>query len=289
MRKVMLCCALMLAQTGFLLAEPLVLEQAGNVLKPKKLEIGLADIAYQTDETKITDTAGTVVMKLTNSATVTPLYARYAFTPAIEGLLKLPYSSVSSKTEITGGAATSASDSGLADPTLSGKYSFAAKGWDLAAAAAITIPMGKESTTLPSSFKQGMNIKPLLAARKEFGKVTMNANLSYKMTGEYTDENKIKQNPCEIISVGVGAEYPCRMVSGITCIGEFVYNSFSDAAVAGVTQAGSSGSQMDLLLGGRYDKGNIKTKLGLDLSLGDEKYRAYDYKIVAGVTYLVKI
>jgi hypothetical protein len=41
MRKLLLCSALLLIPAGFLLAEPLVLEQAGNVLKPRTLEVGL--------------------------------------------------------------------------------------------------------------------------------------------------------------------------------------------------------------------------------------------------------
>ena len=34
---------------------------------------------------------------------------------------------------------------------------------------------------------------------------------------------------------------------------------------------------------------SVKTKIGLVLALGDEKYRTYDYRIIAGLTYLWKI
>ena len=75
----------------------------------------------------------------------------------------------------------------------------------------------------------------------------------------------------------------------VNWIGEFIYDSLSESSSAGVTQSGSSGGRMELVLGGRYNTGDLKTKLGVGLSLGDEKYRAYDYRIIAGVTYLVKI
>jgi hypothetical protein len=232
----------------------------------------------------------TRALSLPRSPTPRPsfLSTRAAFTPVIEGLLTLPYNSVDSKTEITGGTAVDTSDSGLADPTLAGKYSFVYKGWDLAGVAAFTIPMGKESTKLPSSFKQGFNIKPFLAARKAFGKITMNANLSYNITGEYTDESKIKQNPGDVLGAGIGAEFLCPKTR-INWCGEFIYNSLSESSIEGATQSGSSGSQIGLVLGGRYDFGNWKTKLGVDVQLGDEKYRAYDYRVIAGITYLVKI
>ena len=163
MRRILLLCCFCIAQTAFLQAEPLVLEKGGNVLTPKTLEVGLADIAYQVDETQLTDAAGTVVYKLTNTALVTPLYARYAFTPKIESFLKIPYSSLNSKGEPTGAASTTTSDSGLADAALGGKYSFMCKGWDMSGALAMSIPMGKTSTSMPSSFKQGFNVKPLIA------------------------------------------------------------------------------------------------------------------------------
>jgi hypothetical protein len=277
-----------LAQAGWLAAEPLVLEQAGNVLKQGTLEAGLADISYQTDETKITDSAGDVAYTITRTVFNVPLYARYAFTPSIEAFLNIPYSSVSQKTELTG-SSSSESDAGLADPTVAGKYSFAFKSWDLAAAAFFTLPAGKDSTDMPSSFKRGLAIKPLLAARKGFGDLTFNANLSYTLNSEYTDENDVKQKYGDVLNLGAGVEYPVKNISGLLLIGEAFYNSLGEAKSAGEAQSGTSGSQYDIVIGGRYNTGNWKTKLGLDLSLGEEKYRAYDYRIIAGVSYLVSL
>ncbi len=288
MRKLLLCCAVACVNAGTLLAAPLVLEQAGNVLKEGVLETGFTDISYQSDETKITNSAGATVYTLTRTAFSVPVFARYAFTPALETSIEIPCSSVSSKSE-SAGASTSASDSGIADLAFAGKYSFAFNGWDLAAGAAFSVPTGKESTKVPSSFKRGFNIKPLVAARKEMGCIFINANLSYAMNGEYTDENKVKQKFGDVLSLGAGAEYPVTSIAGLTLIGEAVFNSLAESKIAGAAQSGTSGSQYGLILGGSYAKGDLKTKLGFDLSLGEEKYRSYDYRIIAGATYLINL
>ncbi len=269
-----------------LLAEPLVLEQAGNVLKQGTLEAGMADLAYQIGSSNVTDVSGNVTNKITNTAFIFPLYARYAFSPVIEASLEAPYSSVSLKEEPAGGMSQIFSDSGLGDPTLTGKYSFVLKGWDLAAAAAFRIPEGKQSSTLPSSFRQGFNVKPLVAARKVYGFTTLNLNVSYDLAGAYTDENNVRQEPADVLSGGIGAEIDSPDVD---LIAEFIYNSISRSSTTGINATNNPGSQMDFVFGWRHIIGNIKTKFGVDIALGDQIYRTYDYRVLIGITYLWKI
>jgi len=286
MRNVFFVAVVMLLNAGIVAAEPLVLEQAGNVLQPRTLEIGLSDISYQVLDVKLTNTAGNVADTKTDTTFIVPFYARYAFTPRVEATLSVPYSYVSDQDTPAGASSVTAYDSGLADPALFGKYSFALKGWDLSAGVGFQFASGKQSNTLPSTFRQGFNFKPLIAARKIYRGTTFNANVSYNATSEYTDENGVKQQQGSVLSAGVGAEH-ARF--GINWIGELIYNSLSQASSAGVSVANSAGSQTDLVLGARYGKGSIKTKFGVDISLGDETYRAYDYKIIAGITYLWKM
>ena len=287
MKRILFMLLALMFGVRFLMAEPLTLEQAGNVLQKGTLEIGLADMAYQTDQTKFTDAGGNVIATLTNTATIVPLYARYAITPKIEATINVPYSSISYKEQPTGGTSTSYSDSGLSDPTIMGKYSLElGSGWEGAAAAAFTLPEGAQSKQFPGIggvFQQGTNIKPILAARKMFGEFAFNANVSYNIEGSFTDEYSVKQAPGNVMSAGIGAE---RAWKGINWIGEFVYNNLEQSSVAGVAQKNSAGSQMDVVVGGRYNYKNFKTKLGVDVSLGDETYRTYDYRVIAGVTYL---
>jgi predicted porin len=268
------------------MAEPLVLEQAGNVQKPGILEVGLADISYGYDQTKLTDSAGNTVATLTYTDTVESIFARYAFSPAIETTISIPYSSVSEQLQITGANSTTTTDAGLADSIISGKYSGMWGAWNVAGKLSLSLTTGASSTKLPGTFKQGMDITPLLAATKDLGPCTLNVNLSYDVKGSFTDENSIKEQPGDVLSLGVGAE---KMYAGINWGAELIYNSLSSASYGGVTTADSSGTQTDLVLGGRYNSGNWKTKLGVDLSLGDEEYRVFDYRIIAAVTYLINI
>ena len=288
MRRLLLCLAVITAQAGLLLAEPLVLEQAGLVLSPKTAEVGLSEIDYNYDKAEITNTAGTVVATLTNTALIVPAFARYAVNSKLECKAAVPYSSLSYKTEPTGGTSTTTNDAGMADPTIGAKYLIFDGMCKISAAADINVPLGQKSTKISSAFLNGWNIKPAVFASKEWKKTRWNLNLSYNYKGEYTDENSVKQRPGNELAAGIGAEYDWTKVKGLTLIAEYIYDSLGSASSAGSTVSGSSGARMDGIIGARWNKGNIKTKLGLDLSLGDETYRVYDYRILAGITYLIK-
>ena len=288
MRRLLLCLAVLAASAGMLLAEPLVLEQADPVLAPKTVEVGLSEIDYNYDKAIITDSSGNTVTTLTNTALIVPAFARYAVNSKLECKAAIPYSSLSNKSEPASGTATTTTDAGMADPTIGAKYKIYEGMCKISAAADINVPLGQKSTKIASAFLNGWNIKPGILASKEWKKLRWNLNVTYNYKGEYTDENSTKQKPGDELAAGVGAEYDCTKVHGLTFIAEAVYDSLQSAKSAGSTVSGSSGARMDGIIGARWNKGNIKTKLGLDLSLGDEKYRAYDYKILAGITYLIK-
>ena len=207
MRKVLLAAAVLLtAVSQYVIAEPLVLEQAGNVLPLNKLEVGLNNVAYMYDQAKLTDNAGNTVNTLTATEFVIPAFARYAFTPNIEAAVTVPYSTISYETAPASGGSTTNSDSGLSDPKISGKYSCMYKSWNVSGGLGLSLPFGSTSSKISSAFRKGFNIAPVLAARKDVGPVILNVNLSYDMTGEYTDENSVKQDPGDTLSLGVGAE-----------------------------------------------------------------------------------
>lgn len=263
-------------------AEPLVLEQATNVLAPKTLEIGLADIGYQSDVTSIIDSGGKEVIKLTNTETFVPLFAKYSLTSRIETNLYVPYISARAKSEISG-VSTTSSDSGLGDSVLAAKVNLLDKEWQIGLKAGFSLPTGS------TEFKRGLNITPLVALRRDAKRYLVNINISYENTGKYDDNNtSLQLNPGDILSAGLGLEIPGKKVEGLTYCGEFVYQSISASKVAGLTQSGSSGERMDMNLGFRYNVHNLKTKVGLVLALGDEQYRTHDYKILAAITYVIK-
>lgn len=270
-------------------AEPLLLEKAGNVLSPGTLEAGIGNFAYQTDTTEFINEAGTVVLTHHNAAVTVPFYARFAFTDSIETYVSIPHSYLFAKTEPAGAEATSITDAGLADPSLAGKYSFQYSGWDISGAAEVSIPAGKASSEFNSGFRQGLNITPLFAAGRKFGAIGLNTNLSYRVSGEYEDEAKVKTDTGNELLVGAGIEVPCRNNEKLLWLGEVLYKNVTEHKLAGIIQQDTEGEHINLIVGARYNKGSIKAKLGIDFAVGEEKHRDYDYRIVAGLTYLINL
>lgn len=286
MRKVLLSLCLAAAMASVCAAEPLTLEQAGAVLAPMTLEAGINDVYYSYDKTELTDAAGTVVNKITTSATVVPVFGRFAFNDRIEAMLSIPYATgVSAKVETAAGVSTSdTSESGLADPVIGGKYVILNGDIKLGAGLNVSLPLGDKK------FREGINAKPYVAAQKEIGPVTANANLSYTYTGEYDSDTTpaVKIDQGDKVGIGLGVEYP-MMNKALTLIGEATFVTLGDLKTAGATVSDSSGSRIDGIVGARYAFGDFKTKLGVSIALGDEKTRAYDYKVFTGITYLIKM
>lgn len=276
MKKV-LCLLIIMSVPVFLFAEPLTLQQAGNVLQPGTLEFGLSDIAYQTDLTKLTDSAGTVLQENTITSTILPISGRYAFNEKWEGTLAIPYIS---NTQKLGSASTSTT--GMGDALAGIKYSRNKTENKINAVSLLfSLPTGA------ADFRKGLDIKPVWSHRKIKEKRAFNINIAYNLTAEYNDANSVKQNPGNILSFGMSAE---RMrTEKLTTLCEFEYRSLSEATSAGASVADSAGTQMDITLGARYNKGDWKSKLGVSIALGDETYRTYDYKVILGVTRLFKL
>ncbi|MGM0441869.1 MAG: hypothetical protein ACQEQC_05575, partial [Elusimicrobiota bacterium] len=66
---------------------------------------------------------------------------------------------------------------------------------------------------------------------------------------------------------------------------EFLYENLSALEKDGEEISDTSGSRSEIIGGLRYNRDSYRTKLGLGISLGDETYRTYDYRIFAGITY----
>lgn len=293
MKKFVSTVVLSLFVAGPLLAQPILLEQASNVVPAKTLEIGIDNLEYGADVTEIEDTD----YKLTRTSMIVPLIARYAYTDSLEATLTIPYTSLSYKEE-TGGASASVSDAQLSDIALACKKSFVSGAWNLAAGLSVSLPTGSQSDDFPLEFKKGLNFTPVLAASKGFTcpvtglAMTFDANLSYALTGEYDDKAEVKRDPADVLTAGLGLEHamPGALFNKDLTLGaEFFYKNLSDQKNDGVTDP-TSGSQLDLVLGGRCAVAkDIKTKLGVAFSFGEEKYREFDWKLLLGVTYLMNI
>ncbi|MBN1823610.1 MAG: transporter [Endomicrobiales bacterium] len=288
MRKLSLFFCILLAFPAAALPEPLLLEQAQNLIGPDTLEAGVQSVEYSNDVTSLVDNSGNEVWKWTYTAMTIPVFARYAFNPLTEGFVSIPYQTLASKTEQSGGSSSSDSDSGLADPLFGVKYLVMDEEIKIAVGTGLTVPIGKTSDKFPVSFKKGVDLKPTFVLSRPVNNGMMHVNISYRMTGEFEDgtSQKTKHDPGDIVSIGAGYEYP---YGALDLIGELYFKSFSESKIAGTAQSGSSGTQSEMAVGCNYYSGDIKMKFGLVLSLGEEKYRVFDYKILAGITYLVQI
>lgn len=83
-------------------------------------------------------------------------------------------------------------------------------------------------------------------------------------------------------------EYPTS--KNVSLLSEFIFQWFAtDLIINGVKQDNSVGNRMESMVGVRARFGNIKTKLGIGFSLGEEKSREYDYRIIIGISYITDV
>jgi len=245
-------------------------------LGTRTFEIGTSDLVYAQD---LIEFDGTTI-KITNTSLNTPLYARYAFSDKYEIVAAVPFITQTSKTEAGGVTTADTSVTGMGDPAIGGKMVFTKQNWTLAAALQSTIPAGK------ADFKQGVNITPLFSAGRAIGSWKLLTNLSYTMTGEYEDSNKIKIDTGDILGVSLGMSRTLERLGKLDLISEVVWSSFGESKVASLTQSGTNGTTLDLNVGACRQFGSICTKLGMTIALGEEKYRTHDYRVIAALTYL---
>ena len=281
MRKAILTAVIVITAAGMACADPLLLRKASNELDKGELEFGISYFSYQNDVVKFVDDADNVVREDNNTSMEIPLYVNYGITDKVESYIYVPYFMDSSKSE-SGGQSTTSDESYMGDPSIQVKGNIADSCCKMGAGAGLTLPMGDEE------HRGGLDISGLLAMRKEMAVLTLNGEVTYTLTGEY-EESAIKTNPGDNIGIGVGIEHPVKPVEGLILIGELLYNSFGEAKIDGEAMSDTSGSKTDAVIGMEFSRGRICTNLGLALSLGSEKYREYDYKVLAGITYYIKL
>ena len=262
MKKIVLGLALSVVLTGAVFAEPLMLEQAGNVLEIGSLRVGADDAYYSHDLTIIENAAGVEVSRINNNNIVVPLHLRYAFNSCLEGVVNLPYVSSTIKQKNVGYAETKNSIKGLGDLSLGAKCNILKDDeFRVSLLGIFELPTGA------ADIKQGLNIEPGVAVTKALGVMQITGNAKYNMTGEYTDSTDIKHNFGDITTLGLGAEYP---IGSFSVIGEIIYETFGDEKTGGLTVADSGGSRTDFVVGSRHNGETVGLELGVAIALGDE-------------------
>ncbi|MFH1715358.1 MAG: hypothetical protein ABH857_04100 [Elusimicrobiota bacterium] len=264
---------------SFVRAEQLSLEQGGPIVERGRVKAGLDDVYYSFDKTILEDASGKKLSTINNTTIVIPIEIRYGLSEKIECLMEIPYVSntVKTKDEVLN-TESEIKTSGMADIDAGLKYTFTSEEeLRISALANFGIPAGAKD------LKEGFDIEPGIAVTKMMGESLVTANIRYRMTGEYTDSFDLKQNLGDIIKIGGAYAYPVG--DYLFLITELIYESFGKLETAGVEVADSSGSRLGLVLGSRYEHDMFDIELGLDIALGDESARDYDYKVICDFLY----
>jgi hypothetical protein len=280
MKKVLIFLGVIFVGTSIALSEPLLLEQADNVLQPKTFEFGLQDIAYQALIDQTQDISGNQVTILSRQSLSIPLYLKYAFNDKVETWISYPYTSID--------ANFLKDRTGIFDPTLGLKAVLSNTGLRIGAIAKVQVPWGEKY------YREGTNFEPILALRTYSGNTAFNLNVGYNMTQKYTDNtSSLEIDPGDVFTVGFGIELLQGLIEpnqkGFAFISELIYRNISQSEIASVKVPGSEADQWDIDVGMRYNTGDFKTKLGLVFPAGNQEDRTYDMKVVGGLTMLFKL
>lgn len=265
-------------------AEPIVLQQAGNVLKPGELEAGI-DFYYGYETYTISGVTG----EYKNTAWSAMLALKYALMDALEVKVGVPYSSWN-----ISGAGTG-SNNGLSSILAGAKLCFV-KGDQLSFGLGVDteIPVTSADKSVGEGMQvlirggfmtyqaHGFNIVPLAMMDYKSDPFLIHVNLGYKLAGAYTT-TAIEIKPASFFIYAFGAELPLKDTP-LTLLGEFAGTFFGKATVAGVEQADTNGTTYDFTPGIRFNSDTLKAKLGVSIALGDATYRTYDWKIISGVS-----
>ncbi|MCB4757699.1 MAG: hypothetical protein LHV69_11835, partial [Elusimicrobia bacterium] len=178
-------------------------------------------------------------------------------------------------------AKTSQSESGLGDISAGLKYGIGTiRGWDGGALISFDLPTGDADKSLG----KGLNVRPTMLASRQYGNWPVDVNLGYSLTGEYK-VNRVKINPGDVITYGVSGGYNWNRWTFLT---EVRGETFGTEKQAGQKINGSGGTRIDWTPGVRYQWKSLKAKAGVNVSLGEESSRLYDWQAFVGLSVVGK-
>lgn len=257
--------------------EPLTLEQSGNVLQKGEVEVGINDAYFQ--HNSVIDPSRV----FTTEMTIFPLYLRLGLTRKIEAATGISLGASYNAQVQQGDTSLDLNASGQGYSDIFVKYS---RNTDTAFSLRVDVP------SRDSVFSQGYNLMGVYIRKinTRSGNFNSYLNIGYDYTGEYfmdIDNDSVNEdvNQQDIVFAAFSLEhYGSQRIS---FIGEFILQQLlTGMIVDGVEQNDTTGSRVDAIIGVRAHFGNLKTKLGVDLSLGEERSRSYDYRIILGISYL---
>lgn len=283
-KKIMVVIVGLVLMPGFLLAEPITMEQATIINNPEEIEVGI-DFNYAYDKWTIEGVTG----ERTRSDLSIPLLFRYTYDESTESKVIIPY-------RILKGTTIGLSDNsvkGLGTIVVSGKGSFSndAKKDFISSGLIIDleIPTGGATKVLREggNISEGFNVGFTIAMDKTLSESFISRfNFGYKYRGKYTNVNDAKISPSGVLFSGVEGEL--SLSDFFTALCEIKGMSFGNYKLGDIEQTGTGGSTWDIIPALRFQSENIKAKFGIDFNIGEATYRPYSYKIIAGISYVFK-
>ena len=261
------------AYFSFAAAEPIVLEQAGNVLPKGRLEAGV-DISYAYDKYTL---AGFPGIEYTSYFRQAILSLKYAVDYSFEASLRAPFTIWT----LQGTGLIDSSASGIGQMTAALKYSSEAGGGAiLGLLFTADIPSGDSKQNLGT----GLNLGLTALLKYPLAPFVLDVNAGYQLTYDYVNPVASKVNPGDKISFGAALE----LNSGaFTWLIEANAVTFGNYSVDGADKPGTAGLTIDLIPGVRYTAGDFKAKLGFSYAAGDPTFAAYQWKIVSGLALVI--
>jgi hypothetical protein len=274
------------------MAEPVFMPQAASVVKQKQLETGV-DFEYDYQKSELSASPGTT---FNDRAVRVPFWARYGILDNLEARLALPFVHAIDSSE--GTSSRHDEDGGLGNMKLGAKWNFKPMPMPIAVGLDFDLPTANSKNNVAATgnrythqIEQGFNAHLFLASDHPLipDLLTTHLMVGYMNTGTYTTASKSRFNPSDLFTYGASLDFEMKKwVNGLTASGEMVGNTaLTHSKTQGTVNGGNDmGQVLEAGPALRYEKGSWRTKLGVLFDAGPSTYRAYNTRLMTGVSYL---
>lgn len=274
------------------MAEPVFMPQATSVVKQKQLETGV-DVQYGYQKSELENSVGTTFL---NRVLVVPVWARYGLLDTLETHLTVPIVHAIDSSE--GISSFHNEDGGLGNMQVGAKWNFMNAPMPLAVGLDLDLPTANTSNNTAAlgqrynhQVEQGFNGHLFLSGDTPTyaEMLTGHVMVGYMNTATYTTATGTRFNPSDLMTFGASLDLDMKKwVNGLMMSGEMVGNTALTHSRTNSTIDGNHDMGQVLEVGPalRYQMGAWRTKAGVLFDAGPATYRAYNYRLLAGVSYL---
>jgi len=291
MKSTAITAALLVSVFQYAQAEPVFMPQAASVLKGHQAQTGVGgQFGYQSYE--LEGAPGTVYK---NRVWQIPVFARVGLMDDAEAKLMVPIVHAIDSKE--GSSGYHNEDGGLGNMQVGAKWNFLKGMIPVAAALDLDLPTansknnpGSLGERYSNQLQQGFNThlqliadSPLMADR-----VTGHVAVGYMNTATYTTSFKSQFNPSDLMTFGASVDVRLHAVmEGLSSSLELVGNTaLNHSKTNGSMNGNDKGTVLEIGPALRYQHNAMGTYAGFLADAGKSTFRAYNYRVNFGVSYL---